>query len=245
MVDALAVTEVGMLNDVQRLHSISHNVANAGTVGFKREIIATRPFIEFLVGGVMDRDPSGAPLNIRPVVTVHIDHSDGALKYTGNPLDVGLEGGGFFVVVTPFGDAYTRQGNFRMDANGRLVTAGGHPVIGEAGEIRLTRPDPRIDAQGKVWEGGMEVAKLKIVAVTEADVMTRVGEGLFLPSESMELGSIDGIRVRQGFTEASNVVAMNEMIKMIETVRHFEASQRLIRGYDAMLDRAINVGGEL
>lgn len=242
MVDALAVTEVGMLNDVQRLHSISHNVANAGTVGFKREIIATRPFVEFLADGVMT---SGASLNIRPVVTVHIDHSDGALKYTGNPLDVGLEGGGFFVVITPFGDAYTRQGNFRLDANGRLVTAGGHPVIGEAGEIRLTRPDPRIDAQGKVWEGGTEVGKLKIVAVTEADSMTRVGEGLFLPSESMELSSIDGIRVRQGFTEASNVVAMNEMIKMIETVRHFEASQRLIRGYDAMLDRAINVGGEL
>lgn len=245
MFDALAVTEVGMLNDVQRLHSISHNVANAGTVGFKREITAIRPFIEFLADQAPANDTTGTSMNIRPVITVHVDHSDGALKYTGNPLDLGLEGGGFFAVTTPFGEAYTRQGNFRLDASGRLVTAGGHALIGEAGEIRLTRPDPRIDAQGNVWEGTTQAAKLRIANVKDVGALARAGDGLFLPSESMELGGAEAIRVRQGFTEASNVVAMNEMIKMIETVRHFEASQRLIRGYDAMLDRAINVGGEV
>lgn len=243
MLDALTVTEVGMQNDVQRLHSIGHNVANAGTVGFKREIAATRPFIELLAEQAPVGD-AGTSLNIRPVLTLHIDHSDGALKYTGNPLDLGLEGGGFFAVTTPFGEAYTRQGNFRLDGSGRLVTAGGHPVIGEAGDIRLTRPDPRIDAQGNIFEGTTQVARLKIVSVKEKDALTRVGDGLYLPGESIELDSADAIRVRQGFTETSNVVAMSEMIKMIETVRHFEASQRLIRGYDDMLDRAINDNGE-
>lgn len=242
MLDALAVTEAGMLNDVQRLHSIGHNVANAGTVGFKREIAATRPFIDQL-GAVAD-DPAASASRMRPVMSAHIDHSDGALKYSGNPLDVGLEGKGFLAVATPAGEAYTRQGNLRLDADGRLVTAAGHAVLGTGGEIRLTRADPRIDAQGDVWEGSTLVGRLKVVDVNDRDAMTRLGEGLFL-APAGAASSTEATRVRQGFAEVSNVVAMNEMIKMIETVRHFEASQRLIRGYDAMLDRAINSGGEL
>jgi len=244
MFDALAITEVGMSNDIQRLHSIGHNVANAGTVGFKREVAATRPFIDQLRLEIPLDDAAGISTATRPVLTVHIDHSDGALKYTGNPLDVGLEGRGFFAVTTPSGEAYTRQGNFRIGADGRLVTAGGHAVQGTSGEIQLTRPDPRIDAQGNVWEGEVQVGRLKIVEVNDVDAMTRMGEGLFLPDASDHLSS-ESTRVRQGFAEVSNVVAMNEMIKMIETVRHFEASQRLLRGYDAMLDRAINTGGEV
>jgi len=244
MFDALAITEAGMLNDVQRLHSIGHNVANAGTVGFKREIAATRPFVEYLDGAPPTDDPAGMSTRMRPVMTLHLDHSDGALKYTGNPLDVGLEGAGFFAVATAAGEAYTRQGNFRLDANGRMVTAGGQPLVGMGGDIQLSRPDPRIDAQGNVWEGTTQVGRLKIVEIKNIDGMARLGEGLFLP-DAGDVSTSESTRVRQGFSEVSNVVAMNEMIKMIETVRHFEASQRLLRGYDAMLDRAINNGGEV
>lgn len=240
MFDALAITETGMLNDVQRLHSIGHNVANAGTVGFKREIVVTRPFVEQLAAGADDSAARSA--RTRPMMMVHIDHSDGALKYSGNPLDVGLEGPGFLVVSTPMGEAYTRQGNLRLALDGRLVTAGGHPVLGIGGEIQLTRADPRIDAQGNVWEGATLVGKLKVVDVKEREGMTRLGEGLFT-AEAGAASISEATRVRQGFAEVSNVVAMNEMIKMIETVRHFEASQRLLRGYDAMLDHAINTGG--
>lgn len=243
MLDALTVTQAGMLNDVQRLHSIGHNVANAGTVGFKREIAATRAFLDQLSAAAAD-DPAAGASRMRPVMSVHIDHSDGALKFSGNPLDVGLEGSGFLAVATPFGEAYTRQGNLRLDANGRLITAGGHAVLGTGGEIRLTRADPRIDAQGDVWEGTTFVGRLRVVDIKDRDAMTRLGEGLFLPQDG-SVSMSDTTRVRQGFAEVSNVVAMNEMIKMIDTVRHFEASQRLIRGYDAMLDKAINSGGEL
>lgn len=74
--------------------------------------------------------------------------------------------------------------------------------------------------------------------------MTSMGGGIYLPSDSTEISDTT-VRARQGYTEAANVVTMKEMIKLIETVRHFEASQRLLRGYDTMLDRAINVAGEL
>jgi len=236
----LAVTEAGMLNDVQRLHSISHNLANVSTVGFKREIALARPFIEQLqsIAGLSTRGEA------RPVAATWVDHSDGALKNTGNPLDLALEGNGFFVVATPAGETYTRQGNFRLDVNGRLATAHGHPVLGEGGEIQLTGPTPRIDTQGNVWEGTEQVARLKLVGVTDPRSLISLGEGLYRASDGTAL-AVDAPRVRQGFLETANVVAMKEMIHMIETVRHFEAAQRLIRGYDSMLDRAINQAGEL
>lgn len=236
MLDALGVTEVGMLNDVQRLHAISHNLANAGTVGFKKEFAVARSFVDRLAD---ETGGYGAP-----TMTTHVDHSEGTLKYTGNPLDAGLEGAGYFAVATPLGEAYTRQGNWRLDVNGRLVTSNGHPLLGVAGEIHVTSPEPRIDAQGRVWDGNVQVAQLRLVNVNNPDLLRPMGQGLFAATESTDLGeSRPG--VRQGFTESANVVAMHEMIKLMETVRHFEASQRIIRGYDAMLDRAINVGGEI
>jgi flagellar basal-body rod protein FlgF len=239
MLDALTMTDAGMSNDVQRMHAISHNLANASTVGFKREITVARAFTDHLSGAT-----GSISVDVRPALTDYVDHSAGSLKYTANPLDLGLEGDGYFVVTTPAGEAYTRQGNLRVDADGRLVTAGGHPVLGTGGEIRLTAPEPRIDNQGYVWEGATQVGQLKLMSVRNPESMTTLGQGLYMMTDATELG--DGtLGVRQGFIETANVVAMNEMIKMIETVRHFETSQKLIRAYDAMLDRAINTGGEV
>lgn len=235
----LAVTEAGMLNDVQRLHSISHNLANASTVGFKKEIAIARPFLEQLQTAAAANPQRAA----RPLATIWVDHAEGTLKYTANPLDLGLEGEGFFVVAAPFGEALTRQGNFRTDADGRLVTASGHAVLGTDGEIQLSTPEPRIDAQGNVWEGETQVGRLRLVSVSDTTTLTSLGEGLYANGDTPTTEG--GVRVRQGYIEAANVVAMKEMIRMIETVRHFEASQRLLRGYDNMLDRAINQAGDL
>jgi flagellar basal-body rod protein FlgF len=235
MLDALTMTEAGMLNDVARLQSIGHNLANVGTVGFKKEVAVTRSFADYL-----DTSNGAAP----PALTTQIDHSDGTLKLSGNPLDVGIEGPGYFVIATPLGEAYTRQGNFHLDANGRLVTASGQAVMGMSGEIQLTTPQPRIDTQGYVWEDKTQVGQLKLVSLENPNTLAPMGDGMYTASDAAA-PSDNTVRVRQGFTEAANVVTMNEMIKMIETVRHFETSQKLIRGVDAMLDRAINSGGEV
>jgi flagellar basal-body rod protein FlgF len=237
MSEALAITEIGMLNDVQRLHVISNNLANAGTVGFKQDIAVTRSF--------GDRIDEALGTNLRrPTIATRTDNSEGTLKYTGNPLDLGLEGAGYFAVQTSYGEAYTRQGDFRLDASGRLVTSDGHAVLGTAGEILLTSPEPRIDTLGRVWEGNNEVAQLRLVSVDSGALPTSLGGGLYQLSDVSAIED-SSLRVRQGFTEASNVVVMTEMIKMIETVRHFEAGQKLLRGYDAMLDQAINVVGQV
>jgi flagellar basal body rod protein FlgG len=97
-----------------------------------------------------------------------------------------------------------------------------------------------IDTQGNIRDNGSIVGQLKLVTVADPQSLQEVGNGLYIAPDSTSAEIADTARVRQGFTEAANVITMNEMIRMIETVRHFEASQKLLQGYDAMLDRAIS-----
>ena len=245
MMDAMVITEVGMLNDVERLHTISNNLANGNTVGFKKEIAVARPFMDYLVSAPAKSLFGASAAVARPQLSTTTDYSAGTLKHSGGPLDLALEGEGYFVLSADGGDLYTRQGNFRIDASGRLVGPGGIPVAGVSGDIRLTVPDPRIDQRGVVWEGNTEVGQIRVVRVVNPGSLDNLGTGMFAARADTELSEVDVAHVRQGFLETANLVAMNEMINMIETVRHFEASQRLVRSYDTMLDRGINLVGEM
>ncbi len=244
MIDALTMTQAGMANDVQRLQVISNNIANVGTLGFKKEVGVTRPFHAYLAEGLLPSVRDGAP-GSGPEFTRVTDFSGGSLKHTGNPLDLAIEGGGFLTVSTPLGDAYTRQGILQIDESGRLVTGSGHPVLGTGGEIRLTTSTPRIDQTGTVWEGATAVAQLQLVNIARPETLMKSGDGLYQASDTTDVLPGSGLRVRQGYAETANVVTMNEMIKLIETMRHFEASQKLVQGYDGMLDKAINEAGAL
>lgn len=241
MSTTISIIQAGMANDMQRLQVISHNLANAGTVGFKRGVAVARPF------GDMVRQATNSAIAATgsPVVRTQLDHTSGALKQTGSPLDIALEGDGYLVVSTPAGEAYTRRGSLALDVDGRLVTADGHPVLGSGGEIRLTSPEPRIDSSGAIWEGQNMAAQLRLVGVADTSTLVELGAGIYAPTASTDPSPELTLRVRQGFVEAANVNPMGEMVRMIETMRHFEASQRLARGYDDMLDRAINTLGEI
>lgn len=241
MIDALSAAEAGMMNDMLRMNSISNNLANSGTAGFKRELTSVRGFadqLDMLAGA------SGAPAVGRPQLSTTTDQSPGVLKFTGNPLDLALEGDGLFEVMTEQGTAYTRQGGFHVDEAGRLVTANGMPVMGKDGEIRLTSGQPRVDREGKVWEGERLVGQLRTVKF-QADDLLKMGGGLYAARVSAQKDENSQTQIRQGYVEASNVVLMEETVRMIETMRHLESSQRVIQSYDEMLDKAINVIGEL
>jgi flagellar basal-body rod protein FlgG len=244
MLDALTATEASMLNDVERMRAISHNLANVSTAGFKREMIVSRPFTQYLNLAAPGSMPASAFTVTQPQPAAFTDHRVGTLKFTANPLDVAMEGNGYFTVMGESGPLYTRQGNFHLDAQGRLVTASGLPVLGKDGEIRLNTPQPVIDSDGNVFEGEQMVAQLQVAGFPEPDSLIGLGQGLYSASEARAPEQTDLIRVRQGYLEASNVALTDEMIRMIETVRHFESSQRVLQSYDSMLDKSINIIGE-
>jgi len=235
-VDALTITQASLLSDVERLRVLSHNLANATTLGFRRDVAVVRPFDTHL-------DQAGIGASLSTTSATDIDRTPGALRYSGNPLDIALEGDGYFVLQSQAGTVFSRQGNFQLDSRGRLMGASGSVVLGASGEVVLSQAEPRIDQAGNIWEGDKLVDTLRVVRLSPDAQLTSLGSGAYA-SDAASLQDVEMPRVRQGYVEASNVVPMREMVRLIETMRHFEASQRVVRSYDDMMDRAFSLLGE-
>jgi flagellar basal-body rod protein FlgG len=242
MSEIARAAELAMLADTERLKLIGHNLANVSTVGFKRQVGIVTPFAQALL---RSGQASAAAESAR-LMTVYTDHSAGTLARTGNPLDLAIEGDAYFAIDTGQQEAYTRQGTFRLNADGELVTSTGQRVVMASGDVRLTSAVPEIDTQGNIRDNGTLVGQLKLVTIARPNELQQIGDGLYAPAnpDTAVVGIADSARVRQGFTEASNVVTMNEMVALLDAVRHFETSQKVLQGYDAMLNRAItDLGG--
>lgn len=225
--------------DIARLERVATNLANVQTPGYKREVLAARPFAEQVANGVA-------------ATSVHTDQRPGTLKATGQALDFAVAGPGWFEVTTPRGPAYTRQGQFRLDAGGRLVTQQGYPVMGVSGEIVVPDGNPTVDSEGRLFAaagtgrpGAPALAQFRIARFEAGVALQRLGEGLVLPQGApVQTTPNDGIQVRQGHLENSNVSQMHEMVRLLETVRHLETLQKVALGYDEMLSTSIRKLGE-
>lgn len=251
MHEILAISLQSMQGDMTRVEQIGMNLANALTPGYKRGVAVQAPvgasFAAHLAGapGVAAGQTSTAATQ---TVSLRSDSRAGTLKATGQPLDVALAGKGYFEVVTDSGPAYTRQGSFRLDGSGRLVTAQGYPVMGQAGEIVLPTATPLITTSGAVVSPGSSeeapIAQLKIVEFDKASQQERIGEGLLSAGEGMTLVSAKDVQVRQGYIENSNVASTYEMTQLIQAMRHFETMHKVAQGYDDMLGTAIRKLGD-
>jgi flagellar basal-body rod protein FlgG len=170
-----------------------------------------------------------------------IDFSQGAIQTTGNPLDVAINGDGFFSIQTPDGVQYTRQGSFTLNTEGVLVTQDGYPVMGEGGEIALEEGTVEIDMQGTLYVDGDEVGRLQITDFPNAGSLKKTGNGRFIPTDPALQGrQPEDTIVRQGHLESANVNPVSAMTEMIETSRAFEAYQKVIQSTDEATAKSIN-----
>lgn len=250
MNEVLAISLQSMQAGAARVEQIGVNLANVATPGYKRGLA-----LQAQVGASFAAHLSGAAQPAAPAadeavagVMLRSDLRVGSLKSTAQPLDLALAGKGYFEVMTPQGPAYTRQGSFRLDAAGRLVTAQGHPVMGQAGEITLTMRSPIITADGAILrpDGNQEapLAQLKIVEFDSGATLERLGDGLLAAGPGLKLVDTREIQLRQGFLENSNVVSTHEMTALIQAMRHFESMHKVAQSYDDMLGTAIRKLGE-
>lgn len=233
MADGMALAALSMINDMNQLSMISRNVTNGVSGGYKGEMGTHQAFSTLLV----NNGRGGANVPVPGLATV-TDMREGALRTTGNKLDVAIRGAGFFEVSDKTGTYYTRQGNFTLDAEGRLVTPSGEVVSGVSGDMRLSSPFPKIDQQGNVYEEDRHVGQIKVVGVDDARLMVRAGSSRFTLGQANIVAGTGS--VLQGYTEASNVNTATEMVKLIQTTRHFESGQKVIQFYDEMADQAIS-----
>jgi len=238
MNETLAIAAAGMGFDTERLQSIAHNLANVSTTGYKRSILTKQV-------GMPTFDHQMQLANIDTVVDVNaIDTRAGALRSTGNPLDLAIEGSGFFEVRTPNGIAYTRSGEFQLDQQGQLINAAGFPVMGTNGTIMLTTPMPKIDNQGRIFEKNEQIGQIKVVSFSDMSKLSYLGDGLYDAGTTQTTDVQQSNALRQGFVEASNVSSMHEMVRMIETLRHFESMQKVVQGMDSIQSSVISKLGQ-
>ena len=216
-----------MADLVHRQDRTANNLANANTVGYRRD----RSFTEVLRAEI---DAEGSPQSDRRTVG-RADLATGALDPTGNPLDVALAGEGFFVVDGPDGaPRYTRAGRFTTDADGALRTPAGLAVRGADGPLVLPPGgDVTVNAAGEIAVDGRPAGTLQVVTFEDPATLRRLDDTSF--TSAAPPVAVAAPAVRQGFVEGSNVDPIREMADMIAQVRLYEAQQKTVQTTDAIL----------
>ncbi len=227
-----------------RLQILSNNLANINTSGFKEDRAVFRIPDDALNPGAGQGDAQvGGVTSYSPVIplTSHTDYSRGPLQRTGNPLDVAIEGEGFFSIQTDQGMRYTRNGAFTINPEGILSTADGDPVMGEGGEITIDGTEVLVDGSGNVIVDGAVTDKLRVVKISEPTALRKIGKTLFQLDENKGTEeTLEYSGVQQGFLEGSNVNAVKVMTELIEVQRGYESYQKMIQTMGEMASRVIS-----
>ncbi len=218
-----------------QLDITANNIANVTTPGFQ----SSHPlFVEFLVAAddsgqeiayVIDR---GTVRNLNP----------GPINYTGNPLDIGIEGRGYFVVENDEGIFYTRNGAFQLDASGQLVTSAGATVLDDSNNPIVIAPgesEINISRDGTISTENGVIGRFRLVEFADEQAMTNLGNSL-MDTDQDPLEASES-SVVQGMLEGSNVIAVAEITRMIKLLRSYQAANQLILTEDEREQQAIDL----
>lgn len=220
-----------------RLASIANNLANAQTPGYK----ASKPIFEAVLSSAVT--DSENPNTYVAVYDAHVDFSNAPLIQSDSQLDVAIEGDGFFVIDTPNGPIYTRNGQFTVDSEKRLVTMSGDTVRGDGGPITVDGKQIIIENDGSVFVDGRMSGRIAVTVFQNKGYLKPAGKGYFTNSEPTN-GEIEASNysLKQGAYEASNVEVMKEMIEIIATVRAYESYTKLQQADTNMTAKLLDVG---
>jgi flagellar basal-body rod protein FlgF len=216
----------------RQMDVIAQNIANMTTSGFRAEAMLLEPVA---VGAGQGQRLAF----VQDVATIR-DLDPGSITTTGNPLDLAIEGRGYFVVETPDGPRYTRSGQFRLNDAGELVTAEGRPVLDDGGAPLAVPPESAalsIAGDGTVSSAQGVLGRIDVVTFQDEQRLEKAGGGLYR-TEQPALPAV-GARLVQGALEGSNVQPVLEMTRMMTTVRAYQGTHRLLDAHHEMQRRAI------
>lgn len=253
MVKGLYTAYTGLVNQQNRLDVVSNNLANATTVGFKKEGLTSQSFDEMMA--IKVRDESGiynqyignVSLGVK-IGETYRDYEQGSFRETGENFDLALGGKGFFSIsftnkAGQTSTMYTRDGNFSITKEGFLVTKDGDYVLGEGGIIQLPTDAAQISIgrDGVITADGQEVDRLALADFEDYNYLEKYGENLYraLPTATQKEAEAT---VYQGYLEQSNVNVVSEMVEMITISRAFEANQKAMNAADDTMKKAVTLG---
>jgi len=210
----------------QEFDIIAHNLANVSTVGFKRRCNAFSKSLE-----AQDAETySPGTIDLNSI----FDFSQGSIVETGRPLDCALHGKGFFVIETPEGPLYTRNGTFQTNQNSQIVDSLGRIVAGQAGPITIPNnvgfSQVSVSSDGTISAGEIAIGKFRLVDFNDNDnKLVPTGDSCYrMPDENIQPVAAEQIVVKQGYQEASNVQIIDELVDMILVSRLYEANMKSI-----------------
>jgi flagellar basal body rod protein FlgG len=225
---ALSITAIASASldaDQRQLAVTSHNLANAASPGFKRSLV------------VSDVEKNA--------FATLVDPAAGALKKAAATA-VAIDGAAFFELAGAQGPLYTRQGDFHINAAGRLVVGDQDlPVNGDSGAELVLAPGAfEVRPNGQVVQDGRTVGTIKLVRFDHPAQLTHQGKGLYAAGSAHPVAGETSSTLRTGFIEQSNVSTSQEMVSLTATVRHFEAMQKVVQGWDDAQEKAIRRLGD-
>jgi len=260
MIRALYTAASGMHAQQLNIDNIAHNLSNVNTTGFKKSRVEFQDLMyqQTIEPGSQTSTSTEAPIGLetglgtRPIATAR-DFTMGNLKATAGPLDLAIEGRGFFQVSMPDGTVgYTRAGALHLNAEGAVVTAEGYPL-----EPQITIPPNAtaitISRQGIVsvalpgQSAAQQVGTIELAAFQNPAGLMAMGGNVYAPSTASGepttgVPGVDGLgTIAQGFLEESNVSVVEEMVNMILGQRAYEANSKVVRAADEMLQQVNNL----
>jgi len=225
----------------EEFNVITHNLANSSTVGYKRRC---NSFARLLAEqGAQGEDETAGGI----AASTAIDFTQGSLIETGRTLDFALHGKGFFVIETPEGPLYTRNGTFHTDQNGQIVDSGGRIVSGEGGPVTVPggvgQSELYVSGDGSISAKGTPIGKLRVVDFGDNEgKLVPVGLNCFqMPEKGIEPQAATGAVVKQGYQESSNVETIDELVDMIMVSRLYEANLKFVAAKKEAQGSILNV----
>ena len=255
MLRGLYTAWTGLYNEQKRLDVIANNIANSATTGYKQEGVTSQSFDDMLAIKVRDYSAKTdeiigtMPLGVK-VGEVYTNHTQGAVRVTGNTYDLMLDGSGFFtmrVTDTAGNDhiRYTRAGNFTITRDGYVTDADGNHVQSEAGDLIVpTDAEIVFDKDGTVYADGEAIDRLIVTDFEDYNYLKKFADTMYEPVKGATQAEAAGA-VLQGCLEQSNVNVVKEMTQMIAITRAYEANQKVVQTMDSTLDQAVNSVGRV
>ncbi len=233
-----------MITQNRNLNVISNNMTNVSTPGYRMDRIMQSTFREEMIYRYdrQGKTPVGVVSWVNTADERVTDYTEGGIRETGDALDVGLIGNGFFVVDTGQGPVYTRNGSFNLDNEGYLRLQGVGRVQGTNGPIRLTTDKVIIDKQGNITseDGNQFFGTLQIVDFADYGQLTKTTGSVFQAQAQPQ--AAQGVTVNQNFLEDSNVSMAEEMTRMISSQRILQSSAQLLKIYDQLESKMVTIG---
>lgn len=263
MLRGLYTAAFGMINSQNKQDVSANNIANSTTIGYKQDKVVSKSFPEVMLQN-MDNTQFGKPalqeLGSMPLGVytdgIYTDFNEGVYEDTDSDLDMAIQGKGLFAVTHFDGSTqdtrYTRDGSFKLDSNGMLVTSNGDYVLGtdvstgQIGPMQLGEGKVTVDSQGRVYVDSKEKYTIQVVDFNDYNSIEKLGNNMYgLKDNNTTPVTLnpDMYVIGQKKLEMSNVDMNGEMVDMITNLRNYQANQRVLQSIDETLDKAVNEVG--